>query len=862
MKCYLLVLALAAACVAEARTYYVSAGATGAGSSWADATGDLRAALALATAGDEVWVSAGTYAPTACSPCTPQERALAFELAPGVLLRGGFAGTEASADDRPRPLDRTLSVLTGAIDAATDTVGSYTVVRALNPDGALLEGFTLRGGIADDFSAGAPVEWSSGGLLYASHLLVDGEIDLAVRDCRFEGGEALRYGGALYVEGSFGRTTRLRIERADFVGCSAGRAGGAVAVSSAFGGVGGWQLADCSFRDNASGEEGGGAVWLNAAEGGARTDTLRRVEFVGNESLGSGGALRLYGKSGNCSPLITDATFADNKGHFGGALNADGTYSGQSHPRLRRVTFARNESVVAGGAIFTYALDSGRADLDVLDGDFFDNYSGESGGAVLVNAIGGESYPRYQNCRFERNEAFFYGGALYNLGRSGICNPVLINCLIAGNTGSSAGGMYCLGSVGGECNPVILNSAFVGNSANIGGGLYSNANDSTGTCEPYVVNTVFHDNRAPFGKTLRIIQATPRFLNCSFDTTDCEALYSGVGGGQECLGGNLFGVADPFVDYAGEDYRPAAASPLIDAGTTDEVANAGVYADLLNDFRVRGSGVDIGPYEDPSGAPFWTEDLLDAQVTLCADDSLRLTPAFFPEYPATYAWSLDGELVADTEALGPIGSPRGGTYRLVATYRGETLTREVAVDVTETVVTSLTPAPSNAEQVCRDSVARLAVDVSADGNPFEVVWKDINGSIVSESVDYSFTPMTVGDREFSVEVRFLADCVDAPLRAVRVATEVLECMDSGAQGAKPQALYVAPNPVRTQLSFRIAQAAPGTTYSLYSSTGQRIRSGAVLESDTSVNVADLMPGVYQITVRGGRARYRSSFVKL
>ena len=85
---------VALAAMAGAKTIYVSpsGSASADGSSWATAVDNLPSALALATAGDEVWMAAGTYAVTQT-----------INVLPGVDIYGGFAGTESSIDERVRP---------------------------------------------------------------------------------------------------------------------------------------------------------------------------------------------------------------------------------------------------------------------------------------------------------------------------------------------------------------------------------------------------------------------------------------------------------------------------------------------------------------------------------------------------------------------------------------------------------------------------------------------------------------------------------------------------------------------------------------------------------------------------------------
>ncbi len=93
LRCYALwltaLLLLAGGRAAAQTRYYVSAEATGDGTSWQSTT-TLTEALRKARAGDEIWMRSGTYT-------APAE---GFTLPSGVSLYGGFQGTEARADER------------------------------------------------------------------------------------------------------------------------------------------------------------------------------------------------------------------------------------------------------------------------------------------------------------------------------------------------------------------------------------------------------------------------------------------------------------------------------------------------------------------------------------------------------------------------------------------------------------------------------------------------------------------------------------------------------------------------------------------------------------------------------------------
>ena len=77
---------------------YVNGAAGGAntGVSWTDAYTDLQSALSDANC-TEVWVAQGVYKPVVpadVGSVTPTERAVSFNIGPGVAVYGGFFGGE------------------------------------------------------------------------------------------------------------------------------------------------------------------------------------------------------------------------------------------------------------------------------------------------------------------------------------------------------------------------------------------------------------------------------------------------------------------------------------------------------------------------------------------------------------------------------------------------------------------------------------------------------------------------------------------------------------------------------------------------------------------------------------------------
>ncbi|NJK81317.1 MAG: hypothetical protein HC914_16090, partial [Chloroflexaceae bacterium] len=123
---------------------------SGDGLTWATAKRNLQTALALASAGAEIWVADGTYYPDEGTGQTNDNRASTFALKDGVAIYGGFAGTETLLSERD--VAANVATLSGDIDGipADNTDNAYHVVTSNgNATTALLDGFTITGGNAN-----------------------------------------------------------------------------------------------------------------------------------------------------------------------------------------------------------------------------------------------------------------------------------------------------------------------------------------------------------------------------------------------------------------------------------------------------------------------------------------------------------------------------------------------------------------------------------------------------------------------------------------------------------------------------------------------------------------------------------------
>lgn len=304
---------------------------SGNGASWATAFGGrtgLQAALAVANAGDEIWVADGVYSPG----LNGAPRTSTFALKDGVRVLGGFAGGETSADQR----DPTLHVAVLDGDQAGNgnewpnhTDNAYRVVTCVDLGATTeLDGFTIKGGHNDDqafafqgygagmiVSGGAPTirrcvftdnyaDWVGGGLgILDSSALIE--------DCTFDGNQ-----------GHSGCNAAQARSNAVFKGCAfvgdshvTGGTAGVGILSGKFGG-GSQQddsilvVEDCYFSidENEFSCPTGMCIFVSTGSG-----DIRRTDFINNISCGGG-----TGVSGDGVVRIDRCRFIGNEGIFDG----------------------------------------------------------------------------------------------------------------------------------------------------------------------------------------------------------------------------------------------------------------------------------------------------------------------------------------------------------------------------------------------------------------------------------------------------------------------------------------------------------------------------------------------------------------
>jgi predicted outer membrane repeat protein/parallel beta-helix repeat protein len=390
---------------------YVKWDASGAndGTSWVDAYIDLQFALSSAIGGDEIWVAAGTYKPT-----TGTDRAVSFALKNAVAIYGGFAGTETLLTQRDPAANATI--LSGDIGAVGDNNdNSYHVVVGSNTNSsAILDGFTVTGGNAND-TVSSQHEYGGGMYINIGN---PGLNNLIFSD------NHARFGGGIYVSHTEGGDIAIDLGLSNVVfrnNTASGEGGGMATLfrpdlsSASFH----LSLTDVIFENNTAARTGGGLI-----NNGGELE-LVNVIFSGNIAAGGGGLSNILYKPS----VLTNVTFHNNFASDGGGGLLIGA-GGPIQSTLTNVTFSNNSTDRNGGGIGNAAF----SNLLLTNVTFRGNTAGENGGGIFNGAffdVEGGGTLDLINTTFSNNTANSNGGAIYS--ESGAIH--IQNSILYGDTG-------------------------------------------------------------------------------------------------------------------------------------------------------------------------------------------------------------------------------------------------------------------------------------------------------------------------------------------------------------------------------------------------------------------------------------------
>jgi predicted outer membrane repeat protein len=370
----------------QAAIRYVKTGGAGTApyTSWATASNDLQAVINAASAGDEIWIAAGTYKPNrradALTVITLTDRNNAFVLKNNVKIYGGFVGTETLLTQRNYNSNVVLlSGDIGTVGVTTDNCYHVVVCAGLAGTQTLLDGVTITRGNAN------------AALLVPSITVNTHTINP-------------RYGGAIYKI-----SATVKFGNCSFNQCNASLLGAGVYELTANVNT---TYSNCRIARNTCAGDGGG-IYMDQSS--ARFDSC---SFTQNVATGEGGGMYI---SGSGSPECSNSSISSNDASSNGAGVASYTSGVCS---FLQVYITGNDAAVSGGGIY-----ANNSPVKAVNCQITGNRA--VSGAGMWNAF---SDALLINCTIAANRATAQGGGMGN----GSSNPAIQNCIIYGNTGVPA----------------------------------------------------------------------------------------------------------------------------------------------------------------------------------------------------------------------------------------------------------------------------------------------------------------------------------------------------------------------------------------------------------------------------------------
>lgn len=516
-------------------TYFVKPGASGSGSSWSDASGDLQSMINKSNAGDQIWVAAGIYKPqsTPGATGTLSSRDVSFVLKSGVKIYGGFNGTENAVSERN--LKNNVTILSGDIgnEGNNSDNAHHVIISLKNTAGTLVDGFTITGGNAN--AAGA---------------------------ITLDGVSIFRYsGGGIYANSSNTIFKNVIVQKNKCGGGEDyfGNGGGVYAVVSQL------TFEDASISENESeriaDKAGGtsGAVFISGSSTVRSQLNLNRVLVQKNVSMNTVGAITL---SSYTDADFKEVDFIDNKTNSGlaGALRIAGaSETSFNNFKMEGGSFVRNTAPAAGGAVYVWSF----TNYHFNGVNFSENKSlGSAGGAAFLFSGGGEAAPNdkaiFSNCVFYKNEAL--------------------------GTTLGGGGIF----ISNGTKAKIVNATFYDNYAKFDGGAFGAFSNPVVKVE--VSNTIIFNNNAE-GDNSDFYVGAASTLELMNSITQKQGV-TGVNGVKVGID-PLFSSTDPSTPYF---LKLLKESPAIDAGENSKIS-ANVTKDIAGNDRIINDVVDLGAHE-------------------------------------------------------------------------------------------------------------------------------------------------------------------------------------------------------------------------------------------------------------------------
>ncbi len=895
--------------------YYVKPGGTGNGSSWASASGDLQAMINNATEGDQIWVAAGTYKPSALPGATGTlgARDVAFVLKSGVKVFGGFDGTETIITDRNTTTN--LTILSGDLGVENDSADNayHVVVSVNNTANTLLDGFTITGGCADGDGSyiidGQTISRASGGGLFArgskavfSNIIITGNSSASTLSTAGFGGGVYSYassltlqdvqithnstysantvgggGGGIYVQGNTDTASYLIIKKGVVSNNISRNTGAGIHLATHADIV----IEDLTISDNTATNSSGGAVFSRSGADGDNNITIRNSNILRNQTLtGSGGGFMI---SYYTNLTMENVLVSENKCiSYGGGLYIQGNTDGVSHNELQltNVEFFKNVasgpgSGTGGGGYFSNNYNA------VLNNVVFrENYGNVATGALQVAGRAG------LHNSFKMTGGGFYGNTTpVSTGGAVIGSHVnyeVDRVTFSGNSAGTHVGALWLSATGSAAGPnitgIITNSVFYNNEAKStstgGGAIYVT---STYT-KPRIVNSTFYNNRATNnGGAFWIADNANTSIEIANSILYNNLAIAGTGNdifksqnavvniqysltqayGTDGVNGNIVG-SDPLfmsVDPNIPSFLQLdAVSPVIDKGE-NSLLPSDITTDMAGNARIINGKVDMGAYEYSSAN---NNPTIPQTITFETDFVKTYgDPNFNPGAVASSGLQVvyvSSNTQVATVVNGNISIVGAGTTIITARQPGNG-TYLPAEEVSRTLTVSKAPLIARPADVSIEQLTPFSA--------FEIIYTGfVNGDTENSLTVKPTVTTTATPNSATGTYSLVAAGGESNKYEITYQEGILTITPVLVEQHKLEVWFSSSNTLQVNVDVPSDQTA---VLSLYSSIGQRIYTSEVTLKQGRNNFvipADrMLPGVYIVNVNGGSIKLDKKFIK-
>ncbi|MDR2914879.1 MAG: T9SS type A sorting domain-containing protein [Tannerella sp.] len=348
------------------------------GLKWSTAFKNIQSALDVASEGDTVKVSAGTYYPTlnlekVYGGGTDHSDKIncSFLLKKNIKLYGGFPANASDAttmNDREWTINQTI--LSGDFNnddgdnfENTEENAIHVVVMIKPSSNMLIDGFHITGGGGDEDKIGSSiyvdgtlVDQRCGGGIYAFNL--NSEVSPVLSNLNIRNNKAAWHGGGIYnhSETNYASPT----------------------------------LTNVTMTNNLAKKAGGGALLINGMNASPK---LQNVNITGNEALEGGGFACIAEE--DCSPTLENVLISGNK-----ANKSAGVYiwaiETNAKPVITNTTICGNRADTDGGIGGLFILANGDVSPQIKNSVIWGNKSTNiEGDNIYLRSVYGEKKPIY-----------------------------------------------------------------------------------------------------------------------------------------------------------------------------------------------------------------------------------------------------------------------------------------------------------------------------------------------------------------------------------------------------------------------------------------------------------------------------------